>query len=158
MEEQSPYTLLENLVSLKRSSLFSAVPTRDLEAVAAVAEELRFEPDECIVREGDVGDSLYLIKEGSVVISKQVSATASAKLAVLHSGECFGEMSAIDEEVRSASVVAHERCSLLRISKEALLDVVLSSPRLGVELLKIFVKRLRASNEKVQKMTKEKSA
>ncbi|MCU0608212.1 MAG: cyclic nucleotide-binding domain-containing protein [Chitinispirillaceae bacterium] len=158
MEEQSPYTLLENLVSLKRSALFSGVPTRELEAVAAVVEELRFEPGECIVREGDVGDSLYLIREGSVSITKRISATASTTLAELSCGDCFGEMSAIDEEVRSASVSAKVRCTLLRISKEALLDVILSSPRLGVELLKIFVTRLRAANGKIQKMTQEKSS
>jgi CRP-like cAMP-binding protein len=146
--EISPHLLLENIVSLKSSQLFSAVPTRELEAVAMVAEELRFEKGECIVKEGDVGDSLYLIKQGRVAICKKNAAGGPTKLAELGLDECFGEMSAIDEEVRSASVEAIAPCTLLRISKDALIDVVMNAPLLGIELLKIFVKRLRAANER----------
>ncbi|MBN2035164.1 MAG: cyclic nucleotide-binding domain-containing protein [Chitinispirillaceae bacterium] len=160
MTDKSPHQLLEHIVTLKRSSLFSAVATRELEAVAAVAEELCFERDERIVTEGDVGDSLYLIKQGRVVISKRVTENSFATLAELGAGECFGEMSAIDEEVRSASVMAAGDCTLLRISKEALIEVVLNAPLLGVELLKIFVKRLRAANQRIQSLSggKEKSS
>jgi CRP-like cAMP-binding protein len=149
MEETSPHLLLENIVALKRSLLFSTVATRELEAVAMVAEELRFGRGERIVGEGDVGDSLYLIKQGRVAVFKRVSANSSAKLAELTVDECFGEMSVIDEEVRSASVEALESCTLLRISKDALFDVVLGAPHLGIELLKMFVKRLRAANERI---------
>lgn len=153
--EKSPLVLLENILTLKHSSLFSAVTTRELEVVAMVAEEVRYGPGEIIVREGEVGDSMFLIKKGAVRISKVVSAGGTAKLAELSAGECFGEMSVIDEEVRSASVVAVSECSLLRISKEALLDVVLDAPLLGVELLKIFVKRVRKANQRIQELTRE---
>lgn len=151
--EKSPHTLLENILTLKHSPLFSTVTTRELEAVAMVAEEIMFEGGEVVVKEGEVGDSMFLIKQGAVCISKQVTAGSAAKLAVLSAGECFGEMSVIDEEVRSASVVAEGRCSLLRISKEALLDVILDAPHLGVELLKIFVKRVRAANQRIQELS-----
>lgn len=153
--EKSPHVLLENILTLKHSPMFSSVTTRELEAVAMVAEEVQYGPGETIVREGEVGDSMFLIKKGVVHISKRVSAGAMAKLAELSAGECFGEMSVIDEEVRSASVIAQEPCSLLRISKEALLDVVLGAPLLGVELLKIFVKRVRLANQRIQELSKE---
>jgi CRP/FNR family cyclic AMP-dependent transcriptional regulator len=153
MKEKSSHQLLEHIVTLKHSALFSAVATRELEDVASVAEELYYKRGERIVTEGEVGDSLYLIKQGKVVISKRVSADSSATLAELGAGECFGEMSAIDEEVRSASVLADGDCTLLRISKEALIEVVLNAPHLGVELLKIFVKRLRAANQRIQSLS-----
>jgi CRP/FNR family cyclic AMP-dependent transcriptional regulator len=151
---RQPGAILEDILTLKHSSLFASVPTRELEAVALVTEEQTFGAGETIVREGDVGDSLYLIKKGVVVIKKRINAAESATLAELGSGECFGEMSVIDEEVRSASVLAKERCMLLRISKEALLEVIIVSPDLGVELLRIFVKRLRAANERIQMMAR----
>jgi CRP-like cAMP-binding protein len=152
----SSHRLLETIVALKRSALFCTVPARELEAVAGVAEELRFEKGETIVREGDVGDSLYLIKQGAVAIYKRTDSGGPAKLAELGENECFGEMSVIDEEVRSASVEATVPCTLLRMSKEALMNVVMESPHLGVELLKIFVKRLRAANERIMSMTLDK--
>jgi CRP-like cAMP-binding protein len=154
--EKSPHTLLENILTLKHSPLFSTVTTRELEAVAMVAEEVLFEGGEVVVKEGEVGDSMFLIKQGTVCISKSVAAGSAARLAVLSAGECFGEMAVIDEEVRSASVVAESRCSLLRISKDALLDVILDAPHLGVELLKIFVKRVRAANQRIQELSQAK--
>ncbi|MBN1130003.1 MAG: cyclic nucleotide-binding domain-containing protein [Chitinispirillaceae bacterium] len=152
MKEKSSHFILETIVALKRSTLFGAIATRELEAVAVVAEELTFRRDENIVREGDVGDSLYLIKQGRVAIAKRTPSGGFARLAELGAGDCFGEMSVIDEEVRSASVEALEPCTLLRISKDALIDVVMSAPHLGVELLKIFVKRLRAANERIMSL------
>jgi CRP/FNR family cyclic AMP-dependent transcriptional regulator len=151
--EISSHLLLENIVSLKRSQLFGTVPTRELEAVALVAEELRFGRGECIVKEGDVGDSLYLIKQGKVAILKKNAAGGPTKLAELGLDECFGEMSVIDEEVRSASVEAIAPCTILRISKDALIDVVMNAPPLGIELLKIFVKRLRTANERIMALS-----
>jgi CRP/FNR family cyclic AMP-dependent transcriptional regulator len=152
-QEISPHLLLENILSLKRSQLFSAVPTRELEAVATVAEELRFDRGECIVKEGDIGDSLYLIKQGGVAILKKNAAGGPTILAELGRDECFGEMAVIDEEVRSASVEATVSCTLLRISKDALIDVVMNAPHLGIELLKIFVKRLRSANERIMALS-----
>ena len=154
--EISPHLLCENIVSLKRSPLFSTVPTRELEAVATVAEELRFGKGENIVKEGDIGDSLYLIKQGAVAILKKNTAAAPTKLAELGRDDCFGEMAVIDEEVRSASVEATAPCTLLRISKDALIDVIMNAPYLGIELLKIFVKRLRAANERIMALSSDK--
>jgi CRP/FNR family transcriptional regulator, cyclic AMP receptor protein len=156
--EKSPRELLENILALKHSVLFSAVDTRELEAVAMVAAEVRCGAGEAVVTEGEVGDSMFLIKQGRVSIVKRTGAGKTAKLAELTAGECFGEMSVIDEEVRSASVVALAPCSLLRIGKDALLDVVLGAPLLGVELLKIFVKRVRAADQRIQELSKEKEA
>lgn len=156
--EKSPQAILENILALKHSPLFSAVATRELEAVAMVAEEVLYGPGEAVVKEGEVGDSMFLIKQGLVRISKRINADSTANLAELSAGECFGEMSVIDEEVRSASVVAQTPCSLLRIGKDALLDVVLDAPHLGIELLKIFVKRVRLADKRIQELTATKEA
>jgi CRP/FNR family cyclic AMP-dependent transcriptional regulator len=158
MEEKSSYCILETIVALKRSSLFSAIATRELEAVAMVAEKLSFEPGEYIVQEGVVGDSLYLIMQGRVAISKRVTQGGSTRLAELRADECFGEMSVIDEEVRSASVEALESCTLLRICKDSLINVVMNAPHLGIELLKIFVKRLRTANERIMSLSPDTGA
>ena len=150
MNIQASYALLEKILVLKKNVLFASVTTSELRAVAAVAEELHFRPGEAIVREKDIGDALYLIKNGAVTISKLVGGERSVELARMEAGECFGEMAAIDEEVRSATVSALRECSVLRIGKEDLHDVLRENPQIGIELLKIFVKRLRNANGRIE--------
>lgn len=153
MDIQASYALLDKILVLKKSALFATVTTSELRAVAAVAEELSFRSGEVIVREKDIGDALYLIKKGSVAISKLVGGERSVDLARMEAGECFGEMAAIDEEVRSATVSAVHECSVLRIGKEDLHDVLRDNPQIGIELLRIFVKRLRNANGKIETLS-----
>ena len=154
MENKNSYTILENVLTLKRSPLFMRVSTSELRALAAVAEELKFQEGEEIVREGDIGDSLFLIKKGKVRIFKKIGDSGFTELAQLGAGECFGEMAAIDEEVRSAGVSAGEPCSLMRICKEDLMEVILECPHIGIELLRIFIKRLRTANLRIEELMK----
>ncbi|MBD3391824.1 MAG: cyclic nucleotide-binding domain-containing protein [Chitinivibrionales bacterium] len=141
--------VLENVIFLKKSPLFSSMKTGDLRAVAEIAEEMTFSGGDEIVRENDVGDSMYIIKEGSVAISKEAG-DRRLELARLKKGDCFGDMAIFDAEVRSASVIARDTCTLLRIDSDALKDVLIDYPSIAIELLKIFVKRLRAANETIQ--------
>jgi CRP/FNR family cyclic AMP-dependent transcriptional regulator len=153
MNIQASYALLDKILVLKKSALFASVTTSELRAVAAVAEELNFKPGEPIVREMDIGDALYLIKSGSVRISKRIGEGRSVDLASMDAGECFGEMAAIDEEVRSATVSAQHDCIVLRISKDNLYGVMRDSPQIGIELLRIFVKRLRNANGRIETLS-----
>ena len=153
MNIQASYAQLEKILVLKKSALFASVSTSELRAVAAVAEELHFRQGEPIVKEKDIGDALYLIKSGSVRISKRIGTERSVDLASLEAGECFGEMAAIDEEVRSATVAAQHDCIVLRICKDNLHDVLRESPQIGIELLRIFVKRLRNANMKIEQLS-----
>jgi CRP/FNR family cyclic AMP-dependent transcriptional regulator len=142
-------SILENVLVLKKSTIFSMVTTKDLRAIAAVLTEKVYDEGQVIIKEKDIGDSMYLIRKGSVQIIKRLDENKTSVLTELHQGECFGEMSAIDEEVRSADVYAKESCILLKLSKDDLLEVIMDCPHIGIELLKLFVKRLRAANEKI---------
>ena len=126
--------------------------TSDIRAVAEIAEEINFKQNDEIVRENDVGDSMYLIKIGTVKITKNAGGSV-LQLARLSAGECFGDMAIFDAEVRSASVIAEGECTLLRIDSDALKDVLIDYPTIGIELLKIFVQRLRNANTKIQTLS-----
>jgi CRP-like cAMP-binding protein len=144
-----PMSVLENVLVLKKSTIFSMVSTSDLRAVAAVIQEMNYQDGELIIKEKDIGDSMYLIRKGAVRIEKKTHGNKANILAELHDGECFGEMSAIDEEVRSADVYAKGSCIILKLSKDDLIEVILECPHIGIELMKLFVKRLRLANEKL---------
>ncbi|MBD3320758.1 MAG: cyclic nucleotide-binding domain-containing protein [Chitinivibrionales bacterium] len=151
------YAILENVVFLKKTPLFSSIRTHDIGAVASIAEEITFRPGEEIVSENDVGDSLFLIKKGTVRIVKKVDETSSIDLAELSIGECFGDMAVFDAEQRSASVRAKDTCTLLRINGQDLIDVILDHPHISIELLKIFIKRLRKANATIRELSSKSS-
>jgi CRP-like cAMP-binding protein len=154
-EQISPqaFKILENVVFLKKTALFSAMRTHDLRAVASIAEELTYEAGDLIVRENDVGDSLYLIKEGRVKISKKVKDADPVALAELGIGDCFGDMAVFDAELRSASANAKDHCILLKINGDDLIDVIVDCPYIAIEFLKMFVKRLRKANVSIEELT-----
>jgi CRP/FNR family cyclic AMP-dependent transcriptional regulator len=133
--------------------LFRGLTARGLERIAAIAVEERHERDSLVFREGDLGQKLYLILEGKIRISRNLSGMGEEALAVLGSGEAFGEMALIEDTPRSADAHVHERCHLLVITREAFEDLLFIHKDLAFEILWNFVKilsqRLRDTNDKM---------
>jgi CRP-like cAMP-binding protein len=147
------FDLLENVIFLKKTTLFSAVQTSELRAIASIVETISVDAGDELVKESDAGDCLYVIKEGKVRITKKTTDNKVIDLADLSAGECFGEMALFDDEARSASVYAVSRCSVIRIKRDDLIDVIMEYPMIAIELLKIFVKRLRKSNTRIETLS-----
>ena len=154
--KEKTFKLLENVIFLKKTALFSSMETGDLRAIAAIAEETAFKAEDEIVKEDDVGDSMYIIKDGIVIIEKAISEKEKVVLDESAKGDCFGEMALFDAELRSASVRAKEDCVLLCIKSDDLNDLLLSYPTIAIEFLKTFVVRLRKANETIEKLSAEK--
>ncbi len=102
---------------LSGSSLFEMLSNAELEAVSALLEPRAFSVGSVIFSEGAPGDGLYVVAAGEVEIRRE---GRTAPLAVLGPGECFGEMSLVDHEYRSASVRALGDVELLHLSPERL--------------------------------------
>lgn len=138
---------------LGRIRLFRGMKPAGLKKIAAIASEEQHKIGHVIFREGEVGNALYLILEGKVRISREVSGMGEEALAVLGPGDAFGEMALIDDTPRSADARVHERCRLLVISKEALEDLLFLHKDLAYEILWNFVRilssRLRETNDKM---------
>jgi CRP/FNR family cyclic AMP-dependent transcriptional regulator len=139
--------------ALARIRLFKGIAPSGLRRIAAIASEEQYKLSHVIFREGEVGNALYLILEGKVRISREVSGMGEEALAVLGPGDAFGEMALIDETPRSADARVHERCRVLVISKEALEDLLFLHKDLAYEILWNFVRilsaRLRETNDKM---------
>ncbi len=106
-----------------------------------------------IFQYGDPGDKLFIILEGKVRISREVSGMGEEALAVLGPGQVFGEMALLDEAPRSADARAHERCRLLVITKDAFEDLLFMHKELAYEVLwssvRMLSARLRETNDKL---------
>ncbi len=94
-----------------------------------------FEPGQDIVRQGDVGQNLYIIKSGEVEVFKRAENGGPPNLqATLRAGDHFGEVAVFQGVRRTATVRAKTRVELLHVMREAALALSDSSPALGQRL------------------------
>jgi CRP-like cAMP-binding protein len=117
--------------ALAQVPLFSGLAPRYLKRLADLTEEQRYMEGATIVREGDIGDTFYVILEGE---AKVVGATGRV-VNRLRPGEFFGEISLLDGGPRTASVVAATPLTMLALPRRAFLNVVQLEPAIGVKLL-----------------------
>jgi len=149
-QTMSPANPMELLAKIE---LFRGIRPEGLERIAAICAEESFRLGEVVFREGEVGDKLYMILEGKIRISREVSGMGEEALAVLSTGAAFGEMSLVDDFPRSADARVHDRCRLLVLTKDALEDLLFLDKDLAYEILWNFVRilssRLRETNDKM---------
>jgi CRP/FNR family cyclic AMP-dependent transcriptional regulator len=86
--------------------LFGGLPDMALEQLMPLIVERAYAVDEVICTEGDPGRELFIVRSGQVEVRKRLGDGGFRALARLEVGDCFGEMSLIDIQPRSASVVA----------------------------------------------------
>ncbi len=139
--------------AIGRIHLFDGIAERGLRLLASIAREESYRGGSVIFEEGTSGNALYLILEGKVRISRQVTGMGEEALAILEPGDAFGEMSLIDSFPRSADARVHEHCRVLVLEKEALEDLLFLEKDLAYEILWNFVRtlsaRLRETNDKM---------
>jgi len=136
---------------LEGMRLFQDLDPRELGLVHQESETVTLKPEQVVFREGERGDSLYAIISGSVRVVRKLPAGGEEVLALLQPGECFGEISLVDEESRSATVIANEPSELIRIRRETFNRLVEEDPELALKLyralVRILCERLRATND-----------
>ena len=104
---------------LQEQPLFGGVDDQSIAAIIPLLSEHEFSTGEAIVREGEDGDSLFVIRRGSVEVLKACAAEDGVfekRIAILKVGDVFGEMELIDMQRRSATVRALEPVSALALS------------------------------------------
>jgi CRP-like cAMP-binding protein len=138
---------------LSRVSLFTDLPAVYLRRIASLGVEETYPRGAPVFAEGTAGDKLYVILSGSIRISRQVPGMGEEALAILKTGDYFGEMALIDDFPRSADAIAHESCRLLVLTKERVADLLFVDRDLAYDLLWSFVRtlsaRLRETNDKM---------
>jgi HEAT repeat protein len=138
-EEVSVSTLgLEKILLLEGVDIFAGCSVDDLSALASIAHERRFEPGEAPYREGEAGDTLYVIVEGSVRIER-----AGRQLLTLGSKEAFGSVSLMDGAPRPTDAIAATQVRCLAMDRGDFLDLVADRPELLKGVFAVVTGQLR---------------
>ncbi len=131
-------TELDKGYFLTRTTLLAGVPHHICDRIALHLTEVRVSAGEIVFREGDPGDSLYFVVEGELRIEKQ-----GVKLLSMPPFQCVGEFALIDDEPRSATVVAEQDSRLLRWDREHFKRLSLESTEFAQSVWKLLTHRLR---------------
>jgi len=126
----------------------------ELQVLSEHAEALNFDSEAVIFREGDIGQSLYIVIQGKVRIEKHIPGVGQEALAILERGEFFGEMAVVDRAPRSASAIAHAPDTTVLTLEKSDIDALLERGGEGAhELMRILCRllsqRLREINDKI---------
>ena len=100
---------------------------------------------EPIVQQGEIGDCMFVVQSGQVEVVQKVD-EGEQRLAVLDTGDFFGEMALFEREVRSATVRALSDARVLKVDKKTLLRRIKEDPLLAVNLLQTMSHRIRDLN------------
>jgi cyclic nucleotide-binding protein len=142
--------IMERLLALQRVPLFENLSLDQLDAVLRLARDATFLAGELIVREGDRGGELFLLLEGSAEVWLDYRGDQPRQLSTMRAGSYFGEMAILDDEPRSATVVAHEAVRLLALDGDSLKSLLREMPEIALELLKVMTARVRVSERRLQ--------
>ncbi len=154
---------------LKQMPAFEGVDEGGLRSLLAFCQEIEFPPDTAIVREGEEGDCVYLIKEGEVEISMAITLKINPEesgeqvgrdkvLVRLGPGNMFGEMAFIfDTDQRTATVMTLTPTRLMRLRSQDFSRFAQSdyqnAYRIIRNIAKIISGRLKKTNQDVVKLT-----
>ena len=99
----------------RKFALFAELDVEELKQIAAVAKPRRYARDDAVIHEDERGDVFCLIQHGRVKITMTSPEGKELILSTLGPGEFFGEMALLDDNPRSASVIATEKLEVLTI-------------------------------------------
>jgi hypothetical protein len=132
---------------LQNLFLFQGLPFHARLRVSRICEELFFTPGQTLVEEGSTGDEMFAIVQGRVAVSR-----SGVELAVLETGEHFGELGLIEAQLRTASVTGADFGSAVVVRRSALLDFCQREPALGNQLLWRLIATLGARLQKANEL------
>ena len=140
----------DSLAFLQRVPLLASLSEEQLRTLAASTVRRSFSKGKTIVAEGDPSQAMYILLSGRAKVQRSDSEGKEVILAVIGPGEFFGEMSLVDDEPRSASVITLESCDFLAISKEPFTEMMVRSTEVCMAVMRGLVARLREADRKIE--------
>ena len=147
--EQNMFTILEKTILLKTVDLFQDIPGDLLSQISQISRAKNYENGEIIFKEGDAGDSMFIVLDGEISIKK-----GDKLLAKLERGASLGEMALLDHETRSADAMAEKDSVLLKINQDVFYELMESNADIMKQIIKLLTSRIREANTKLEQSLK----
>ena len=151
--ESKEISLGEKILLLKEIEIFSGLSAAELAAIANVTKERDYPADRRVIRQGDVGETVFLIIEGKVHVIMEKNDGMEVVIDHIHAGGAFGEMALIDDSPRSATIQTVEPCRFLLLHKQEFKETALEFPGIALQICSVLSKRIRHLHAKVQEKT-----
>jgi CRP/FNR family transcriptional regulator, cyclic AMP receptor protein len=134
---------------LARTEVFRDLEERELHEVAQVAVPRRWDRGQVIFREGDPGDTCYLLKSGAVMLTREHQDGRMVALAELRAGGMFGELAMFRGETRSATAEAMEPTEAIALLAPDVQRLIRGNPDIASKLLAALAERVSTTTERL---------
>jgi hypothetical protein len=128
---------MERVLELRRIALFSELSPADLHRLAAVAEERSYHEGDLLAAEGELGDELHVVVEGTVVVTHGDTVVARRG-----EGEVVGELSIITRSPRVASLTADGAVRTIAIGQREFESMIRERPEIALAVMRVLAERL----------------
>lgn len=132
---------------IAQNQLFRKIPPEIFQNLIPSLKIKRFSDGDVIFEDGSEGGELFLLLTGSVKVSKLKRSGEEIILGTIKAGDCFGELSMVDRQSRSARIVAKGKCQAVVLPKNKFDYIYRRSPVFAVNVLQTVVRRLRSANQ-----------
>ncbi len=132
---------------LTQVPFFAQLSPSSLSDLSNQLHRRRYERDQTIFHKNDAGSALYIILSGKVKIILPSPEGENVIVALLSTGDFFGELSLFDNESRSASAVAAETAEMLTLDQPEFLHYITENPKVSISILAELSLRLRRTDE-----------
>jgi len=147
-------SVMEVIIALKQIPLFTSVHGEGLKRLSDVIREKKVIEGEIVFAENDLGEEMYLVHSGKILIYHDL-AGHEEPLEVVEPSGYFGEMAIIDEMPRFASARAQEHSRLLVFHRNDFRTAVLDYPDIAFAVFWEFSQRLRRADERIRSLATE---
>jgi len=133
--------------------LFSDLSDQSLKVITGKMVARSYDKEKMILVEESAGETFFLISNGTVKITRMSDDGREVILAILGTGDFFGEMALLDGEGRSANVIALEDAEVLTLQRSDFLDILERFPKIAIHLLKELTTRIRYSDQQIESLS-----
>ena len=133
--------------------LFSGLEDKELERIENVMTIKTYPKNSMIVLEEEFGDTVYIVRSGTIKITRLNDEGKEVILALMGAGEFFGELAALDGEARSANALAQEECQLYLLHRSDFIDLLKHNTKISFTLLSELARRIRHSDQQIEALS-----
>jgi len=140
----------EKILLLKEIEIFSGLSPAELAAIATVTQELNYLEDQIVIKQNDVGQTVFLVIDGEVAVIKELTDGDDMLLATIRQGDSFGEMALLENEPRSATIRTIKPSRFLIIHQQEFKETAMEYPGIALKICKVLSRRLRDLHTRIK--------